>query len=152
MNISLMFHNVSYKWQRLIIKLTNRPQIWKICWNFIFILVWSTNNKTGASSKILSIESAKLRALRAKNVLTCLRALRAYVLTCQRALRAYVLVCKRAILNNVNLYIIQICWLYLRLKRANIGETLINYWDLLVWIYTSTIVVFRGLRGLRMFG
>ena len=65
-------------------------------------------------------QSAKLRALRAKNVLacqhalrayvlTCQRALRAYVLTCQRALRAYVLVCKRAILNNVNLYIIQIC-------------------------------------------
>ena len=30
-------------------------------------------------------EPAKLRALRAKSVLTCQRALRAYVLTCQRA-------------------------------------------------------------------
>ena len=36
-------------------------------------------------------ESAKLRALRAKNVLTCQRALRAYVLTCQHVLRAHVL-------------------------------------------------------------
>ena len=36
-------------------------------------------------------EFAKLRALRAKNVLVCQRALRAYVLTCQRALRDYVL-------------------------------------------------------------
>ena len=53
-------------------------------------------------------QSAKLRALRAKNVLACQHALRAYVLTCQRALCANVLVCKRAILNNVNLYIIQI--------------------------------------------
>ena len=33
-------------------------------------------------------ESTKLRALRAKNVLACQRALRVYVLTCQRALRA----------------------------------------------------------------
>ena len=33
-------------------------------------------------------ESAKLRATRAKNVLTCQSVLRAYVLTCQRALRA----------------------------------------------------------------
>ena len=42
-------------------------------------------------------ESIKLRALRAKNVLTCHCALRAYVLTCQRALRAYVLTCQRAL-------------------------------------------------------
>ena len=78
----------------------------------------------------ISIESVKLHALRAKNVLacqcalrayvlTCLRALRAYtltylralrasVLTCQRVLRAYVLTSKRAILNNVNSCIIQI--------------------------------------------
>ena len=88
-------------------------------------------------------------------VLTCQRALRAcvpYVLTCQNALCAYVLVCKCAILNNVNLYIIQICSLYLCLKRGNICETLANYWDLLVWIFTSTSVVFRGLGGLKMFG
>ena len=43
-------------------------------------------------SNILN-ESAKLRALRAKKVFACQRALRAYVLTCQRALRAYVLTC-----------------------------------------------------------
>ena len=42
-------------------------------------------------------ESAKLRALRAKNVLACQRALRAYVMMCQRALRAYVLTYKRAL-------------------------------------------------------
>ena len=40
------------------------------------------------------MESAKLRALRAINVLTCQRALRAYVLTRQRALRPYVLTCQ----------------------------------------------------------
>ena len=39
-------------------------------------------------------ESIKLRALCAKNVLSCQRALRAYVLTCQCALRAYVLTCQ----------------------------------------------------------
>ena len=103
-----------------------------------------------------NFESAKLRALRAKNVLTrqrplrvyvltcqrnlhtyvltCVRALHAYVLTCQRALRAhvttcqcalreYMLICKRAILNTVNSYTIQICYLYLGLNRENIGET-----------------------------
>ena len=37
-----------------------------------------------------------MRALRAKNVLTGQRALRAYVLTCQSALRAYMLTCQRA--------------------------------------------------------
>ena len=39
-------------------------------------------------------ESAKLCALRAKNVLTFQRTLPAYVLTCQRTLRAYVLKCQ----------------------------------------------------------
>ena len=38
-------------------------------------------------------KSAKLRALRSKNVLACQLALRAYVLTCQRALRAHVPTC-----------------------------------------------------------
>ena len=109
-----------------------------ICWSFenhinVFII-----NLLEHFTK----ESAKLRALRAKNelacqralpayvltclralcayvltcvralrasVLTCLCALRAYLLTCQSVLRAYVLTCKRAILNNVNLYIIQVC-------------------------------------------
>ena len=42
------------------------------------------------------LKSAKLRVIRAKNVITCQRALRAYILTCQRALRAYVLTCLRA--------------------------------------------------------
>ena len=42
-------------------------------------------------------ESAKLRALSVKNVLTCQGALRAYVLKCQRALCAYVLTCQRAL-------------------------------------------------------
>ena len=94
--------------------------------------LWSADLSKSFSQ--LFVESAKLRALRANNVLACQRALRAYVLTCQRALRAYVLTCQRAlhayvpyvltcqnalcayvlvckcaILNNVNLYIIQIC-------------------------------------------
>ena len=37
------------------------------------------------------LESAKLHALRAKDVLTCQRALRAYVVTWKRAFHAYVL-------------------------------------------------------------
>ena len=88
-------------------------------------------------------ESAKLCALRAKNVLacqsvlrayvlSCQRALHAYVLTCLRALRAYVLTCKSAILIDVNSFIIQICYLYLGLKRGNIGEMHVNYWNLSV--------------------
>ena len=43
------------------------------------------------------IDSAKLRALRAKNVLTCQSVLHASVLTCQRALPAYMLICQRAL-------------------------------------------------------
>ena len=39
-------------------------------------------------------ESAKLRAVRTKKVLTCKRALRAYMLTSQQALSAYVLTCQ----------------------------------------------------------
>ena len=53
-------------------------------------------------------ESSKMRALRAKNVLTYRQALHTYVLTCLRVLRAYVLMCKRATLNKFNWYIIQI--------------------------------------------
>ena len=51
------------------------------------------------------------------DVLMCLSA---QVLTYPRPVRAYVL-----ILNNVNSYIIQICQLYLSLKKGNIGETLV---------------------------
>ena len=54
-------------------------------------------------------EPAKLRALRAKNVLACQHPLRAYVITCQRAylvtceraLRAYVLTCQRVLIAYV---------------------------------------------------
>ena len=44
----------------------------------------------------IKLETAKLCALHAKNVLMCQHAQRAYVLTCQHALRAYVLTCQRA--------------------------------------------------------
>ena len=47
-------------------------------------------------------ESAKLRALRAKNVLTCQGALRAYVSTSQRALHAYVPTCLACLRANVS--------------------------------------------------
>ena len=134
-----IFHSLTYISTRSIIE--QLQSAWK---SFFNVIIVNALNKD---------ESAKLRALRTKDVLTCLRALpayvltcqcalrayvltcqralhayvltcqrvlrayvltcqrvlRAYVLTCQRALRAYVLVCKRAILNNVNLYIIQIC-------------------------------------------
>ena len=43
------------------------------------------------------LESPKLRAFSAKNVLTCQRVLRANVLTGQRVLRAYVLTCQHAL-------------------------------------------------------
>ena len=43
------------------------------------------------------MESAKLRALRAKNVLTCQRPLPAYRFKCQRTLRTYVLTHQRAL-------------------------------------------------------
>ena len=81
-------------------------------------------------------------------VLACQRVLGAYVVTCQCALRAYVLMCKRAILNNVNSYIMQICYLYLGLNRGNIGETLVS----LLETFTSSSVGFRSLGGLKMFG
>ena len=47
------------------------------------------------------LESAKLRALRTKNVLTYQRALHVYVLTCQRALSAYVLTYHRGLRAHV---------------------------------------------------
>ena len=109
-----------------------------------------------------------MHALRAKNVLTCQRALCAYFLTHQRTLRVYVLMCqcafrayvltcasrayvlmsKRAILNYVNSYIIQICYLYSGLKRGDIGETIVS----LLEIFTSSSVPFRSFGELKMFG
>ena len=50
------------------------------------------------SKNLLGIlESAKMRALRTKNVLACQHALRAYMLKCLRVFRAYVLTCLRAL-------------------------------------------------------
>ena len=46
---------------------------------------------------VTPVESAKSRALHAKNVSTCQRALHAYVFTCHRALHAYVLTCQHAL-------------------------------------------------------
>ena len=46
-------------------------------------------------------ESAKFRATRGKNVLTCQRAFRAYVLSYQRASRAYVPTCLRVLRAHV---------------------------------------------------
>ena len=45
----------------------------------------------------MKYEYAKLRALRAKNVLMCQRALRAYMLTSQRVLRAHVHTCQHVL-------------------------------------------------------
>ena len=47
-------------------------------------------------------ESAKLRATRAKNVLTCQRALRAYLPTCLTCLRAHVPTCLACLRANVS--------------------------------------------------
>ena len=49
----------------------------------------------------MKYEYAKLRALRAKNVLMCQRALRAYMLTSQRVLRAHVHTCQHVLRANV---------------------------------------------------
>ena len=70
-----------------------------------WVVSWVKRQKIVQNDKIIlsvalhnsGTESAKLRALRTKNVLACQRALRAYVLTCQRVLPAYVLTCKRAL-------------------------------------------------------
>ena len=50
---------------------------------------------------LAQLESAKLRALRAKNMFTCQRALRAYVLTHQCALRALVPTCPACLRAHV---------------------------------------------------
>ena len=52
-------------------------------------------------SSLDSVESAKLRALHAKNVFTCQRALRTYVLTCLAWSRAHVQMCQRACCDYV---------------------------------------------------
>ena len=78
-------------------------------WNLkdVFFL-WRRRYWQILKAALVYLESAKLRVLGAKNVLTCQRALRAYVLTfqctlgayvltCQRALRAYMLTCQRAL-------------------------------------------------------
>ena len=42
-----------------------------------------------------------MHVLRAKNILTCQRALHPYVLTCQRALHAYMATCQRVLRAHV---------------------------------------------------
>ena len=63
------------------------------CWNSLFRFKGIKSKNLMKSRNFL--ESAKLRALRAKNMLTCQCVLRVYVLTCQRALRAYILTYQR---------------------------------------------------------
>ena len=57
-----------------------------------------------------------MRALRAKNVLTSQRVLRAYVLKCQHALRAYVFTCQRAL-----------CAYVLTCQRASFDATIFSF-------------------------
>ena len=56
--------------------------------------------------------------------------------------------CKRAIFNYFNSCVIQIIYLYLGLKRGNIGEALVS----LIKMFTSSSVGFRSLGGLKIFG
>ena len=87
------------------------------------------------------------------HVPTCLTCLRAYVPTCLVCLYAHMptpleylcahvptfLQClhaikfKHAILNNVNSYINPNLFITRGFKRGNVGETLVKYWDLLVY-------------------
>ena len=95
-----------------------------------------------------------LASLRA-HVPTCLACLRPQVPTCVACLSVqvpiclavYLLMCKPFILNNVNSYIIQNCYLYSGLKIGNVDETLVS----LLEIFMSSGVAFRSLGGLKMF-
>ena len=77
-----------------------------------FIMHVKDTKRAFRKTNVCRVESAKLRALRARNMLACQRALRAHVppclacllalvlgalrVTCQRALLSYVLTCLRA--------------------------------------------------------
>ena len=83
--------------------------LWLVC--MIMKVAWGRENILSKRSLLNCVPCVLKTCSRANvpYVLTCSRANVPCVLTCSRALRAYVLVCKRAILNDDNLYIIQIC-------------------------------------------
>ena len=73
-------------------------------WDFIKFLIHlleqgitTNNNLIIFSIKTNLLESAKFRALLAKNVLTCHFVLRAHVLKYEHALRPYVLTCVKCV-------------------------------------------------------
>ena len=73
--------------------------------------------------KTIYLESAKLRALRAKKLLTSQRACRAYMLISQRALCTHVLMCQRVLPAYV--FTCQRA-LYLRASRVNMPSMLLS--------------------------
>ena len=81
-----------------------RPIICNLFYQKFSPLYFVIEYVTFATKIYIESESAKLRALRAKNVLTCQHDLRAYLLTCQRVVRAYVLKCQRALRSYVLTY------------------------------------------------
>ena len=71
------------------------------CWKYCFTK--KNNHRRFIRLKFYYIftESAKLRALRAKNVLTCQHVLCAYMLPCQHALRDHVATCLACLSTNM---------------------------------------------------
>ena len=70
----------------------NTVRTWKTLFSYSFLFITESNVllRLVWNSGMLLRESAKLRALSAKNVLACQRALRAYVPTCLECLRGHV--------------------------------------------------------------
>ena len=81
-----------------------------------------------------SSKSAKLRALRAKNVPACQRVFCAYVLTCQRDLCAYVLTCQRALRAypaNISTSVQRCFWVDMTSRRRTTSN---QRWNNVVYI------------------
>ena len=83
-------------------------------------------------------------ALRAKNVLTCQRVLRAYVLTCQLALLADVLTCQRVMRAHMFTFQRALRAYVLTCQHASLDATIFSYLPLLLKLYTL-LVRFKSL-------
>ena len=85
-----------------------------------------------------------MRALRAKNVLTSQRVLRAYVLKCQHTLRAYVFTCQRALRSYVLTCQCALRAYVLTCQRASFDATIFSFATIVAEVYTL-LVRFKSL-------
>ena len=92
-------------------------------------------------------ESSKLRAMRAKNVLACQRALCAYVVTCLRALRAYVLTCLCALRVYVLTCLRALRACVLTSQRALRAYVLICQRDLRAYLFTGKRAILNNVNS-----